>query len=132
HLLFNLSLLIVLLFLCFILPKRFVTFQYYKKTALLYCIVSILVCYLFSYRLNDSMFMDLRMVPFMIGALYLRQGPLLALLIIVFRSFYGIDFGFYFILGYYSLLSIITWFISPWFLKLLPIQRTIFSTSFTL
>ncbi|WP_233713336.1 sensor histidine kinase [Lederbergia citri] len=76
--------------------------------------------------------MDLRMVPFMIGALYLRQGPLLALLIIVFRSFYGIDSGFYFILGFYSFISIITWFISPWFLNLLSIKRILFSTSFTL
>ncbi|MBS4195036.1 HAMP domain-containing histidine kinase [Bacillus sp. FJAT-49870] len=114
------------------LPKRFLTFQYYKKTALLYCIVSIMVCFLFSYRLNDSVVMDLRMVPFMIGALYLRQGPLLALLIIVFRSFYGIDSGFYFILGFYSFISIITWFISPWFLNLLSIKRILFSTSFTL
>ncbi|WP_233711114.1 sensor histidine kinase [Lederbergia citrisecunda] len=76
--------------------------------------------------------MDLRIVPFIIGALYMRLSPLLGILIIALRSLHGIDYGFYLVFGFYSVLTIIFWFISPWFLKLRSSQRILFSTSVTL
>ncbi|MCR2821842.1 sensor histidine kinase [Lederbergia panacisoli] len=131
HLLFNLSLLIVLLFPFFIWSKLYGSFQNYKGIALLYCFVSVILCFLLSYRISDSVVLDLRMVPFIIGALYIRQSPLLALLIIILRANHGIDLGFYFVLGIYGFFGIFCWFISPWFLKLQFIQRILFSTGFT-
>ncbi|MCJ8009593.1 ATP-binding protein [Lederbergia wuyishanensis] len=132
HLLFNLALLIVLLFLCFMWVKRFKGFQYYKKTALFYCIASIVLCFLFSYRISDSIVLDLRMVPYVIGALYMRFSPILGLLIIFLRAIHGIDYGFYFVLCYYGLFGIISWFISPWFLRQRSNHRILISTCFTI
>ncbi|MBS4216806.1 HAMP domain-containing histidine kinase [Bacillus sp. FJAT-49711] len=131
HLLFNLSLLIVLLFPFFIWSKLYGSFQNYKGIALLYCFVSIILCFLLSYRVSDSVVLDLRMVPFVIGALYMRLSPLLGLLVIILRAFHGIDFGFYFVFGIYGFLSIFFWFISPWFFKLQSNQRILFSTCVT-
>lgn len=72
------------------------------------------------------------MVPFMIGAFYLRQGPLLALIIVIFSPLYGSEFAFYYLLGFYGCISILIWFISPWFLKLPTNKRILFSTGITL
>lgn len=132
HFLFNLSLLIILFFLCFSLFKRFDSIRLHKRSALLYFVASLILCFLFPYHLNDEVVLDLRIVPFLIGSLYMRLSPLLALLIIAFRGYYGIDFGFYLGLIAYSSLSILFWFISPWFIKLQSKYRVLFSTGISL
>ena len=62
----------------------------------------------------------------------MRLSPILGLVIIGMRGFHGIDFGFFVGLGFYSCFSFILWFISPWFLKLTPRFRILFSMGVTL
>lgn len=104
----------------------------YKGTAVMYFIVSLVLCYIFSYRLNDGMVLDLRIVPFMIGGLYLRLSPILGLLIIIIRGFHGIDIGFFLAVIFYGLFSFLIWKISPWFLKRTSKDRILFSVCVTL
>ncbi|MBS4204147.1 sensor histidine kinase [Bacillus sp. FJAT-49754] len=132
HFLFNLTLLIILLFLCLILPKRFSRIRLYKKTALLYLVISLILCYLFSYSLSDELVLDLRIVPFLIGGLYMRLSPILGLCVIIMRGFHGFDLGFFIVVAFYGLFSFLIWWISPWFLKLTSIKRIIFLISITL
>lgn len=132
HFLFNLSLLIVVLFFYFIWAEKYKSFRLSKWPTTLYFVGSLLLCYIFAYRLNEEMILDLRIVPFMIGGLYMGLSPLLGLLIIFIRSFYGIDFGFYVAVIFYGLFSFLIWYISPWFLKRNSKQRIIFSVGITL
>jgi two-component system sporulation sensor kinase B len=104
----------------------------YKGTAVMYFIISLVLCYIFSYRLNDGMVLDLRIVPFMIGGLYLRLSPILGLLIIILRGFHGIDIGFFIAVAFYGLFSLLIWRISPWFLKRTSKDRIFFAVSVTL
>ncbi|MET0785650.1 MAG: sensor histidine kinase, partial [Paenisporosarcina sp.] len=71
HFLFNLSLLIVLLFFCFMWAEKSGSIRFYKGTSVLYFVGSLLLCYVFSFRLNGELVLDLRIVPFMIGGLYM-------------------------------------------------------------
>lgn len=132
HFLFNLSLLIVLLFFCLMWAEKSGNKHMYKGTAVMYFIVSLVLCNIFSYRLNDGMVLDLRIIPFMIGGLYLRLGPILGLMIIIIRGFHGIDIGFYMAVIFYGLFSFLLWRISPWFLKRASKDRILFSVCVTL
>ncbi|TQR20336.1 sensor histidine kinase [Psychrobacillus vulpis] len=132
HFLFNLSLLIILLFLCFSYPKISDSLRSLKLTALFYFVISLAICYIFSYRLSDELVLDLRLIPFLIGGLYMRLSPILGLFVIFLRAFHGIDFGFFLAIPFYSLISYSIWLISPWFLKLTSKYRVLFSTGTTL
>lgn len=63
------------------------------KLILVYLILSLLLCHLFSYY--NEVKLDLRTVPFIIGSWYFRHGPILVFVIILLRIHYGVDFGFY-------------------------------------
>lgn len=132
HFLFNLSLLIVWLFFCLMWAEKSGSKGLKSWTSILYFVGSLALCYLFSFRLNDEMVLDLRIVPFIIGSLYMGLSPILGLIIIVIRGFHGIDFGFYTALFFYPLFSIATWYISPWFMKLNWKCRMLVSVSLTL
>ncbi|MDF2067665.1 histidine kinase dimerization/phospho-acceptor domain-containing protein [Bacillus sp. Cr_A10] len=125
HFLFNLSLLILLLFVSLTIIRTMSSKSIFnfKRTGLLYCVISLILCFLYSYQLGDEAVLDLRIVPFLIGSLYLRVSHILFVVIIVSRGLYGIDFGFFFGLLIYSIISPILWFISPWFLKLASKHR---------
>lgn len=113
-------------------PGRSGSLRLYKKTALFYFTVSLILCYLFSYRLSAELVLDIRIVPFLIGGLYMGVSPILGLLVIIMRGFHGIDFGFYLGVGFYGLFSFFIWSISPWFLKQTAKHRILFSMSLTL
>ncbi|MEI4769125.1 HAMP domain-containing sensor histidine kinase [Psychrobacillus sp. FJAT-51614] len=134
HFLFNLSLLVLLLFISFTVIRTMSSKSIFvfKRTGLLYCIVSLMLCFLFSYELGDEAVLDLRIVPFLIGSLYLRMSHILFIVIIVGRGLYGIDFGYYLGLVVYAILSPILWFISPWFLKLSSKYRILLMMGITL
>lgn len=106
--------------------------RFYKGTAVFYFIASLVLCYIFSYQFNDGMVLDLRIVPFLIGGLYLGLSPLLGLLIIIIRGFHGIDIGFLVALVFYTLFSYLIWRISPWFVKLPSKCRILFTVGVTL
>lgn len=129
--LFNLSILIVLLFFCLMWAEKSDVKNNYRETAKLYFIVSLVLCFVFSYRLTEDIVLDLRIVPFMIGGLYLGISPILGLLIIVIRGFFGIDNGFYIAALFYGVASWFLWYISPWFLKRSFKSRIMFSVGLT-
>ncbi|MFX3675121.1 MAG: ATP-binding protein [Paenisporosarcina sp.] len=130
HFLFNLSLCIVLLFFCVTWAES--VGKPYKGTAIFYFIVSLILCSIFSYPLEEGIVLDLRIVPFLIGGLYLGLSPILGLLIVIIRGFHGIDIGFWIAVVFYGLFSFLIWFISPWFLKLPSRCRILFTVGVTL
>ncbi|MCZ8537026.1 HAMP domain-containing histidine kinase [Paenisporosarcina quisquiliarum] len=97
----------------------------------MYFIVSLVLCFVFSYRLTEDMLLDLRIVPFLIGGLYMGISPLLGLVLIIIRGFYGIDIGFYLAFLFYGIFSWLIWYISPWFLRLSSKCRILFSVGMT-
>ncbi|NME05353.1 HAMP domain-containing sensor histidine kinase [Psychrobacillus sp. BL-248-WT-3] len=113
HFFFNLSLLIVLLFFSLIWLENTKKVQF---IATLYCFASLIICYGFSYPLSENILLDLRNIPFVIGALYIGLGPYLGLTAIIIRAFFGIDLGFWVTVSYYAIFSLILWKIHPWFL----------------
>ncbi|MFC5464446.1 ATP-binding protein [Lederbergia graminis] len=131
HFLFNISLLVVLLFLFFIWIKITENIESYKKAFLIYFILSLLLCNLFAYELSDYIALDLRIIPFLIGGLYFRLSPILGLLLIAMRGFHGIDLGFYVGVIFYAIFSYVIWKLSPLFLKLSEKYRILSSTGIT-
>jgi sensor histidine kinase YesM len=59
--------------------------------------LSILVCMSLPAYVNPNIHMDIRVVPLLLGTLYggWRTGIVLSILIILFRFYLGVDFGFY-------------------------------------
>lgn len=122
HFFFNLSLMVVLLFFSALWTRR-TKAHTTKVLTRLFMIVSLIVCFLFSYQLNDSVILDLRLIPFLIGAFYAGMGVVLAILSVIIRGYYSFDFGFichsflYLFLAHLS----IKW--APLFLSKPPKQR---------
>lgn len=97
-----------------------------KISKLSYILVFILLlwtCIQFSYNPVPEARYDLRIVPIVIGGLYLGIGPILTISTIIIRSFYGIDFGFYETLVLCVPLTFILWEMYPWFWKQYPKRR---------
>ena len=132
HFLFNLSLLMILFFIFFLLNKRVGSIHLHKRSGLFYFVFSLILCSLFSYPIQSGFVLDLRLIPFLLGGLYLRFSPILGFLVIFFRAFHGIDVGFFIAVAFYTVFSFFIWYISPWFLKLTSNIRILFSTSITL
>jgi two-component system, sporulation sensor kinase B len=95
------------------------------STPTLICIFVFLIwaCIQFSYNPVPSARFDLRIIPYVIGSLYLGFGPILSLFIIFFRAFYGIDTGFYLTALLYVPLAVFLWRVYPWYLRQIPKQR---------
>lgn len=131
HFVFNLALLIVLFFFCSMWVEKSGEKRLSKSIAILYFVISLVLCFIFSYRLNEEMVLDLRIVPFLIGGLYMGLSPILGLVIIIIRGFHGIDLGFYLSVLFYGLFSYLLWYMSPWFLKCTTKIRILFSVGLT-
>ncbi|MCZ8542407.1 sensor histidine kinase [Psychrobacillus psychrodurans] len=132
HFLFNLSLLMILFFVFFLLDKRVGSIHLHKRAGLFYFVFSLVICTVFSYPIQSGYVLDLRIIPFLLGGLYLRFSPILGFLVILFRAFHGIDVGFFIAVAFYTVFSFFIWYISPWFLKLTSNIRILFSTGITL
>lgn len=132
HILFNFSIIIILLFIGLIWFDRKRNLALSKWEAYICLSVLIYVCFLFSYHPTpSSYYFDLRFLPVLIGGLYLGLGPLLCLTVIVIRGFYGIDLGFYMTIILYLPLSIMLWKLYPWFWKQNSNKRVYSSVLFT-
>lgn len=131
HFLFNLSLLIVLLFMGVLWAERTKIQRVYEITAVVYFIVSLLICFVFTYPLDESILLDVRNIPVMIGGLYMGLGPLLAMLTILIQGFYGLDSGFAATFLLYGCLAFLLWKLSPWFLKRNAKQRVLVAVGLT-
>ncbi len=128
HFLFNLSLLVVLLFVSLLLIEKV------RKTPtidILYFTVSLLICFSFSYSWPEDILLDLRGIPIIIGSLYAGLGPLLGVLAIAIRALSGFDTGFWLSLVFFTFSIILFEKARPWFLGLKPKQRVFWVTFFT-
>lgn len=132
HFFFNLSLLIVILFLGVLWAEKSKRFWSHQAIFIILLIISLMLCFIFTYRIEGSnVVFDLRKIPFIVGSLYMGFGPFLAAFIMLVRGFFGIDYGFWMTVLYYGGLAILFWRISSWFLKQSPKQRVLFSVGVT-
>jgi two-component system, sporulation sensor kinase B len=129
HFLINFSMFIFFFFFCLVLYEKNRKTSISKSTFVFLSILLLWTCIQFSYNPVSSARFDLRIIPYVIGSLYLGIGPLLSAIIIIFRGFYGIDTGFYLTLLMYVPLAFILWRIYPWFLNQYPKRRIIFAVA---
>lgn len=117
HLFLNLSILIILLFfylICFDKYKKLLTL----KPILIFLFTGLIwVCVQFSYDPVPFSRYDLRIIPLVIGGLYLGIGPILVLALIIMRSFFGWDIGLLETSILYGPLAIVFWIMTPWYWK---------------
>ncbi|KAA9027051.1 HAMP domain-containing histidine kinase [Niallia endozanthoxylica] len=130
HLLFNLSLLLVILFFYLMWLERRKNMPKFITIGSFIC--SIFVCFLFSYQPIPYVSYDLRLIPVLIGGLYFGIGPLLTIIVIIIRAFYGIDQGFFVGLTIYGSLTFLLIKLHPWFIRQHPKRRISFSVSFAI
>lgn len=131
HFLFTLSLLIILLFVGMLWTERARNRRTYKNTAVAYFIVSLFICYVFTTPVGENILFDVRNIPVMIGGLYMGLGPLLSILTITIRGFYGLDSGLAATFLLYGCLAFLLWRLSPWFLKRTAKQRVLIAIGLT-
>lgn len=131
HFLFNLSLIVVLLFILGLWGRQS-NDSTMKVLTITYFILSLSICFFFSYPINENVLLDLRLIPFMIGSLYSGMGVILGLLSVVVRGFYGFDIGFVLNALLYLTLALLSIKLAPKFLTLLPKQRILYTVYITL
>ncbi|WP_391207002.1 ATP-binding protein [Psychrobacillus sp. L4] len=131
HLFFNLSLLTVLLFFGMLWTDRLNNMGSIKIVATLYFVLSFLICFAFSYPIHEGFLFDLKNIPLVVGGLYMGLGPLLGLLTICIRGFYGFDSGFWVTAILYGVISFTLWRLSPFFVKQSSNYRILFSVGLT-
>ncbi|MEH7117953.1 HAMP domain-containing sensor histidine kinase [Neobacillus vireti] len=127
HLFFNLSLMITLLFIGLIYLETSRKFALSKISCLFLFTVTIWLCIQFSYIPVPYARFDLRMIPLVLGGLYIGIGPLLTGAMFGIRAFYGLDLGFWQTLVLYSPLAFVLWRLHPWFLKQVPSRRILYT-----
>jgi two-component system, sporulation sensor kinase B len=129
HFLYNFSILIFFLFFCLI------AFEKSRKTSISKFSQGILFILLlwtsiqFSYHPVAEARFDLRLIPYVIGSVYLGIGPLLSGFIILLRGFYGIDIGFYLTAILYAPLAFILWRYYPIIMNQTPRRRVLISVA---
>jgi len=123
HLFLNLSIFIILLFLCLIFFDNKKKFTLSKSSLIIICIAMLWLCIQFSYTPVPSARYDLRIIPLVLGALYIGIGPILIVATIVIRSFYGFDLGLIQTAALYAPLGVFFWRLYPWFLRQVPGRR---------
>ncbi|MFF2753180.1 ATP-binding protein [Psychrobacillus sp. NPDC058041] len=131
HFFFNLSLLVVLLFLSLLWAERLNNIGSIQVVATLYFVVSFFISYAFSYPIHEGFLFDLKNIPIIISGLYMGLGPLLGLLTICIRGFYGFDTGFWVTATLYGVISFTLWRLSPTFLNQSSNLRILFSVAIT-
>ncbi|MFB5197011.1 ATP-binding protein [Neobacillus sp. KR4-4] len=123
HLFLNLSIFIILLFLCLIFFDNKKKFTLSKSSLIIICIAMLWLCIQFSYTPVPSARYDLRIIPLVLGALYIGIGPILIVATIVIRGFYGLDLGLIQTAALYAPLGVFFWRLYPWFLRQVPGRR---------
>lgn len=127
HFFFNLSLLIIFLFFCFVWYEKSRSSDFSKASTILISIFLVWTCIEFAYHPVASARYDVRVIPLVIGGLYLGIGPILSIAAVIIRGFYGIDFGFIETLLLYVPLAFYLWRQYPIFSNYSPNRRIFFS-----
>ncbi len=127
HFFLNLTILIILLFFCVIFFEKSKRTNISKPFIILFSIFVLWVFIQFSYNPVSFARYDLRIIPLVIGGLYVGIGPILVAATIILRFFYGINLGFYQTLLLYIPLSIVLWRIYPRFSRQVSGRRILIS-----
>ncbi len=90
----------------------------------LFFIILLWGCIQFAYHPLPFARYDLRIIPLVIGGLYIGIGPILTAAVILIRSLYGIDIGFYQCCLLLIPYGYTVWRLYPWFWKQPPLRRT--------
>ncbi|WP_423801360.1 ATP-binding protein [Neobacillus sp. SAB-20_R2A] len=130
HLFLNLSILIIFLFFSFILVDKSKKITLSKSSYIVFFIVMLWICIQFSYNPISSARFDLRIIPLVIGGLYIGIGPILVAAAIIMRSFFGINSGLFLTTLLFIPYAIVVWRIFPWFWKQGPGRRIFISICF--
>lgn len=130
HLFLNLSILIIFLFFSFILVDKSKKITLTKSSYIVFFIVMLWICIQFSYNPISSARFDLRIIPLVIGGLYIGIGPILVAAAIIMRSFFGINSGLVLSTLLFIPYAIVVWRIFPWFWKQGPERRIFISICF--
>jgi two-component system, sporulation sensor kinase B len=93
--------------------------------------ISIILCMLFPVYVDENFIWDLRWIPFILGGLYggYKLGSFLFLIIFIIRYFQGAEGGFYVALIIFSVVGIIVFFLSKYFLQMRLKQKIIVTIS---
>jgi two-component system, sporulation sensor kinase B len=117
HLFLNLSILIILLLFCLIWLDRSRKFTLSKTIMIIISVLVLWICIQFSYNPVPYARYDLRIIPIVIGGLYLGIGLIVVIAMIIIRSFYGLDTGLMATILLYVPLAITFFRLTPWFWK---------------
>jgi two-component system sporulation sensor kinase B len=117
HLFLNLSILIILLLFCLIWLDRSRTLPFSKTIIIIISVLLLWICLQFAYSPVPYARYDLRIIPIVIGGLYLGIGLILVAGLIIIRSLYGLDSGLVGTILLYVPLAIVFFRLSPWFWK---------------
>ncbi|MEH7494902.1 HAMP domain-containing sensor histidine kinase [Neobacillus niacini] len=117
HLFLNLSILIILLLFCLIWLDRSRKYTLSKTIMIIISVLVLWICIQFSYNPVPYARYDLRIIPIVIGGLYLGIGLIVVIAMIIIRSFYGLDTGLMATILLYVPLAITFFRLTPWFWK---------------
>ncbi|MCA1024930.1 HAMP domain-containing histidine kinase [Cytobacillus kochii] len=131
HFFLNLSLLIVILFFLLVWTEKNLGFHFSKTSATISLALMIGICYIFSFEPEPGLMMDLRIIPVILGGLYVGVGPLLIIIVIAVRWFYGINLGFYVTMFEYLLLGCLFLYLYPRFKQISANKRIILAVLIT-
>lgn len=115
HLFLNLSIFIILLLFCLIFFDRSRQNAISKTLVFILFVILLWTTLHFSYNPVPFARYDLRILPIVIGGLYLGIGPIIVATMIIIRGFYGLDSGFIGTVLLYVPLALLFFKISPWF-----------------
>jgi two-component system, sporulation sensor kinase B len=125
HLFLNLSILIILLFFCLIFLERRKRFPSSKLAINIIFIGMLWMCIQFSYNPIPYARYDLRVIPLVIGGLYVGIGPILVAALVIIRSFFGFDLGLLETFILFVPLAVIQWRLFPSFWNQSPSRRIV-------
>lgn len=123
HLFLNLSIFIILLLFCLIWLDRSKKVSISKTILTILFVLLLWITLHFSYNPVPFARYDLRIIPVVIGGLYLGIGPIIVAAMILIRSIYSFDAGLYGTMLLYIPLAIVYFKLTPWFWKQTPNRR---------
>ncbi|WP_066316508.1 ATP-binding protein [Bacillus sp. FJAT-29814] len=130
HLFLNLSFLMILLFISLIFIEKSKKFTLSKFSIVLFFMAALWICIQFSYSPISYARFDLRIIPLVVGGLYVGIGPILVGSALILRGFYGLDSGLFLTTLLYIPFAIVVWRLHPWFWKQLPTRRVLIAIGF--
>ncbi|MCM3767280.1 ATP-binding protein [Neobacillus niacini] len=130
HLFLNLSFLMILLFISLIFIEKSKKFTLSKSSIVLFFMAALWICIQFSYSPISYARFDLRIIPLVVGGLYVGIGPILVGSALILRGFYGLDSGLFLTTLLYIPFAIVVWRLHPWFWKQLPPRRVLIAIGF--